>query len=120
MSEIDELKKQIEDLKKDVERYRKQAYNLNETRIELNKRNGDTIGTCRHTLRTLKTEMMRCKLLTRNIKNISMEYEHENSRKFSTKLKMLLEYFKDDIKDMMNKESDKHIVEVMNSVFRFE
>ena len=120
LSTIEKLNNEIEDLKKDVERNRKRSYDLNEKRIELNDRISDTLRTCSNTLHTLKEEMMRCKLLTRNIKNISMEFEHENNREFTTKLKMLLEHYKDDIKDMMNKESDEYIIKVMNSVFRFE
>jgi hypothetical protein len=102
---IDDLNKEIEELKKQ----RNDSWRENSEHKELYHR----------TLSKLRKDMMNCKLLTRNIKNLRLEYEHENSREFSTKLLMLLEHFKDDIYDDMNKESNEGIVNIMKSIFRF-
>jgi len=120
LSTIEKLNKEIENLKEQKSWIRKENDRLHGVRNEFEHKNRDLMGTCGNTLSNLKEEMMRCKLLTRNIKNLSMEYEHENKREFTTKLKMLLEHYKDDIKDMMKEVSDEHIIKVMNSVFRFE
>ena len=119
MSEIDNLNLQINDLKKEIvclETRNNKLWNDEfNTGLNYHKTSIKYID-C---LSTFKTVIIRCKLLTQTIKNIRLEYEHDNNREFSTKLLMLLEHYKDDIKDEMNKEKNEDIIKIMNSVFRF-
>ena len=133
MSEIEKLNEQIDD-KKQIDKLNKQIDKLNqqievlnnkvkETREEEIKQwreSSDNSMRRHNTVCKFSKEMNRYKQFTRDIKNLRLEYEHENSREFSTKLIMLLEKYKDNIKDMMKEETDEDIIEVMNSVFRFE
>ena len=73
----------------------------------------------RSAVSSFRNELKRCKLLTRNIKNIRLEYEHENSREFSTKLIMLLEHYKDEVQDEMNKEKNDEILYSLKSLYSF-
>lgn len=128
MSESTELKKDdtIDALNEKIESKNRRIKHLEETEEYFRSRDNELCiersnisSKCHNAVSSFQIEAKRYKLLTRNIKNLRLEYEHVNSREFSTKLLMLLEHYNDEIHDEMTKENDITLLRIYKSLYSF-